>query len=161
MESKKSEASTPNGVGRGNRNLGNEVGHATRFPKGKSGNPGGRPSQTPFADAARIVADLLVDELDNQPTDSVSLRLAKRLASDALNGKTQAAAELANRAEGTPRPTERIAQRDIEIRVTYDDPAAEAEAKKRQRAKLASELGLDPDGATNSEAKKKNSGDTE
>jgi uncharacterized protein DUF5681 len=127
MNSKKTHGSSPNGLGRGNYNLGNEVGHATRFQKGKSGNPGGPPSQTPFADAARIVADLSVDELEDRPTDSVSLRWAKRLASDALSGKTQAAAELANRAEGTPRPTERIAQRDAEIRVIYDDPLGRAQ----------------------------------
>jgi Family of unknown function (DUF5681) len=161
MNSKKTHGSSPNGLGRGNYNLGNEVGHATRFQKGKSGNPGGRPSQTPFADAARIVADLSVDELEDRPTDSVSLRWAKRLASDALSGKTQAAVELANRAEGPPRRTEPSAQGDFNIRIVYDDPAAEAEARKRKLAEMIKELESCPDGAQNSAVKKENSGGTE
>jgi hypothetical protein len=69
--------------------------------------------------------------------------------------------ELANRAEGTPRPTERIAQGDVRIHVMYDDPAAEAEAKRRLLAKLAAELGPGPDGAKNSEVNKEGSSSTE
>jgi hypothetical protein len=157
MDSKKSDGSSRSGVGRGNHNLGNEVGHATRFPKGKSGNPGDRPSGTPFGDAARIVTDLRIDELENKPTDSVAVCWSKRLASDALSGKTQAAAEPANRAEGTPRPTERIAQGNAELHIVYDDPAAEAEARKWKLAEMIKELGSCPDGAKNSEVNKETS----
>jgi Family of unknown function (DUF5681) len=95
MKSELADGSSGSGVGRGNHNLGNEFGFNTRFPKGKSGNPGGRPSRTPYTDAVRIVADLKVSEMKIKPTDPVPLAIAKRLVKDALGGKTQAAAELA------------------------------------------------------------------
>ena len=138
--------SPKNKVGRGNKNLGNEVGFSTRFQPGTSGNPGGRPSRTPFADAARSVADLPVDELKHKPTDSVAIRWAKRLASDALSGKTLAAAELANRAEGTPRRTEPFPER---------DPLFE------RLAELTAELGACENRAGNSEVNEGGSSSSE
>lgn len=72
------------------------------WPKGQSGNPGGRPNKNPFTDAYRLVAELSVKELAVSPTDTVAIAVAKVTVREALKGKVSAAAEAANRAEGTP-----------------------------------------------------------
>jgi hypothetical protein len=87
---------------RGNPHIA-ELGRATQFQPGQSPNPGGRPSWTPYADAHREVAGLTVHELGVLPTDSVARATAKSVARQALKGNISAAAEAANRAEGTPR----------------------------------------------------------
>lgn len=80
-----------------------DFGAATRFKPGQSGNPGGRPRRTPYADAHRRVAELSVAELENSPDDSVVIRSAKAVARDAMKGNIPAAVEVANRTEGKPR----------------------------------------------------------
>jgi hypothetical protein len=76
------------------------------FPKGKSGNPGGRPKRTPLADACREVLALPV------PGDSegrtYAEKIAATLAEKAAKGDIRAAAELADRAEGKPRQSVEI-----------------------------------------------------
>jgi hypothetical protein len=80
-----------------------EAGVATRFKPGYSGNPVGRPRRTPYADAHRVVAELPVSDLKSSSKDSVSIGIAKSVARKALKGNISAAAECANRTEGTPR----------------------------------------------------------
>lgn len=87
---------------RGNPRIG-ELGRATRFRPGQSGNPGGRPSRTPYTDAHREVAELQVNDLRILPTESVAIAIAKSVAKQALKGSITADAEAANRVEGTPR----------------------------------------------------------
>jgi len=89
-----------------------EIGTATRFTPGRSGNPGGRPRNKPYTDAYLKVADLSVAELQSLPDDSVAVGIAKAMARAALEGKISAAVECANRAEGTPRQTVGIEEQD-------------------------------------------------
>jgi hypothetical protein len=72
------------------------------FPKGVSGNPGGRPQRTPYTDAHRAIAEGLVQDLGIKATDSVAMAIAKAVAREALKGKVAAAKEVADRIEGTP-----------------------------------------------------------
>jgi len=71
------------------------------WPKGVSGNPGGRPKKTPLADACR--------ELLNRPGPgdrsgrSYAEAIAEKLAKKALAGNIPAAREIADRAEGKAR----------------------------------------------------------
>jgi hypothetical protein len=83
-----------------------EAGVATRFTPGQSGNPGGRPRRTPYADAHRLVADLPIAELQDSPDDTVAIRMAKRVVRQGLEGKFAAVVEAANRTEGKPREME-------------------------------------------------------
>ena len=89
-----------------------------------SPNPGGRPRKTPFSDAYGEVADLSVAELEIRDTDSVAVAIAKATSKKALEGKTSAAVEAANRAEGKPRPIPDVplaAAGPTVIHVEYED----------------------------------------
>jgi Family of unknown function (DUF5681) len=80
-----------------------ELGKPTRWKPGQSGNPGGRPKRTPFADACREVGELT--DFEEKPGDPGHLRLAKALMRLALRGgigSVQAALALMDRAEGRP-----------------------------------------------------------
>ena len=98
-----------------------DLGRGTRFQSGKSGNPGGRPKRTPYADAHREVAELQVSELRILQTDTVAMATAKSVAKRALSGNISAAVEAANRAEGTPRPRpEADLNREVLIRLVEE-----------------------------------------
>ena len=88
----------------GNRNNPNiaEVGKAMRWQPGQSGNPGGRPKRTPYADACREVGELT--DFEEKPGDPGHVKLAKALMRHALSERMGAvqAAELMDRAEGRP-----------------------------------------------------------
>jgi hypothetical protein len=56
-----------------------------------------------FCSLTRAIANLKVKDLKLDPEDTVPLAMAKALALEALAGNVNAAAELANRAEGRPR----------------------------------------------------------
>lgn len=73
------------------------------WTKGVSGNPSGRPKKTPYTDAHREVAELLVKELKVSKSDSVARVVAKAIAKQAVKGKLAFAKEIADRVEGTPR----------------------------------------------------------
>ena|ERR1700678_2039180 len=79
-----------------------EAGSKTQFKPGTSPNPGGRPKRTPYTYACRQVAEMCVRDLKVNSSDPVPLAIAKIVAREALKGKVAAAAELANRVEGTP-----------------------------------------------------------
>lgn len=71
------------------------------WPKGVSGNPGGRPKRTTLTDALR---ELLAAQVPGDPegrthSDAIAEVLVKR----ALKGDVQAAREIADRTEGRPR----------------------------------------------------------
>jgi hypothetical protein len=123
MDSEETKVKQP----RGNPRIA-EHGKATRFRPGQSGNPGGRPNRTPYADAHREVADLPVSELRILPNESVATAIAKSVAKQALKGSVTAAAEAANRAEGTPRkcPETELA-REILLRIVEEKPRRSAE----------------------------------
>jgi hypothetical protein len=75
-----------------------------RWKKGcPSPDPGGRPKRTPYTDAHRQIAEVLVKDLKIRSNDSVALGAAKAVAREALRGKIPAAVEIANRVEGIAR----------------------------------------------------------
>ncbi len=115
----KSKTDTKQKKRRGNPMIA-QFGERTRFRKGVSGNPGGRPSWTPYADAHREVAQLAVRDLKVTQNDPVSLAVAKRVARAAIAGKISAASEAASRCEGTPRQMVELAQqREVTLHVVY------------------------------------------
>jgi len=82
------------------------VGKATQFKKGQSGNPGGRPKSAPMSDAAReVLAKLVPGDPEGR---TYAQAIAQKLADKALSGDLRAAQELADRAEGR-------AQQSVEI----------------------------------------------
>ena len=107
------------------------VGEATQFKKGVSGNPGGRPKRTPLADACREALALPV------PGDSegrtYAQKIAATLAAKAAEGDIRAAAELADRAEGRARQSIEIEQsqlREAFDRMSYEEKEAYAASGK-------------------------------
>jgi hypothetical protein len=116
MDSEETKVKQP----RGNPRIA-ELGKATRFRPGQSGNPGGRPNRTPYADAHREVADLPVSKLGILPNESTRMGIAKAVVRQALKGNIAAAIEAANRAEGTPRKCpETELTREILIRIVEE-----------------------------------------
>lgn len=82
-----------------------------------------------------------VKDLKGKPTDSVPIAVAKELARQAIAGKVQAAAELANRTEGTPTQRHEVGGPDgtavtVEANLSIDNLFAAIRAI----------YGLDPDG---------------
>ena len=99
-----------------------DAGVATRFQPGQSGNPGGKPRRTPYADADRIVAGLPVATFHRSPDDTVAIATAKAIARKAVEGNIPAAVEAANRTEGKPREMEKqsLQPREVQIHVVFD-----------------------------------------
>lgn len=112
-DAKNSPPETPNGSNktekksRGNPGI-VDAGVATRFKPGRSANPGGRPSRTPYADAYNLIADLSASNLRTFPDESVAIGIAKAVAREAMKGKIPAVVEAANRTEGKPRELNEI-----------------------------------------------------
>ena len=77
------------------------VGAATQFKPGQSGNPGGRPKKSPLADACR---ELLNNPVPEDPSGrTYAEAIAEQLAERALAGDIRAVREIADRAEGKTR----------------------------------------------------------
>ena len=134
MDSEETKVKQP----RGNPKIA-ELGKATRFRPGQSGNPGGRPNRTPYADAHREVADLPVSKLGILPNESVRIGIAKSVAKQALKGNISAAAEAANRAEGTPRKCPEVAdtlRREVVI-IVKEEKRVKEEQRVADRAEQA------------------------
>jgi ribosomal protein L29 len=85
----------------GFRGPGPDVGKATRWKPGQSGNPGGRPKKTPLADACRELLNMPVpkDKSGRSYAEAISEKLARK----ALAGNISAVREIADRAEGKAR----------------------------------------------------------
>lgn len=101
------------------------------WPKGTSGNPGGRPKRTPLTDACRDVLAQLVP--DDPQGHTYAQAIAEMLAAKALEGDIRAAQELADRAEGKPRQSLEIqnsALRQAFERMSTDELRAYAETGK-------------------------------
>jgi hypothetical protein len=83
-----------------------DVGRATQFKKGQSGNPGGRPKIAPFSQAVR---ELLVRPVPGDREGRTYAQvIAQVLADNAISGDIRAAQELADRAEGKARQSVEI-----------------------------------------------------
>src|SRR5215469_2579600 len=88
------------------RGLSPNVGKATQFKKGISGNPGGRPKSAPLSEAAR---EILSKPVPNDPDGRTYAQvIAQVLADKAIAGDLRAAQELADRAEGRSRQSVEI-----------------------------------------------------
>jgi len=74
-----------------------------RFQPGESGNPGGRPRMKPLSDAYRRVLGMSDEEIQklNPAELSRAMKIALSIAKKAAEGDTRAAAEVADRVEGT------------------------------------------------------------
>ena len=83
-----------------------DVGKATQFKKGQSGNPGGRPKLAVFSQAARAMLGKLVPGDPEGRTYAEAI--AQVLADKALSGDIRAARELIERAEGKPKQSVEI-----------------------------------------------------
>jgi uncharacterized protein DUF5681 len=119
---------------RGNPGI-RQIGASTRFIKGRSGNAGGRPKRTPYADAHREVAELEVRQLRRSRSDSVALGIAKSLARAALKGKISAASECASRVEGPPMQRVEVTEqgpREITLHIVYDKTVKKTREAQRE-----------------------------
>ena len=78
-----------------------DVGKATRWKKGQSGNPGGRPKSKTLSDAYKYK---LEEPVSNDPEGRTWAELiAEAQVRDAVRGNVQAAREIADRTEGKAR----------------------------------------------------------
>lgn len=78
-----------------------DIGKATQFKKGVSGNPGGRPKTAPLSEACR---EVLLERVPGDPQGrTYAQAIAHVLANLALEGDILAARELTDRAEGRAR----------------------------------------------------------
>jgi hypothetical protein len=104
-----------------------DVGKATQFKPGQSGNPGGRPKTAPLSQACR---DLLASSVpDDSQGRTYAEAIAEKLAQKALAGDIRAAQELADRAEGRPRQSleiEKVPLREAFERMTNEELLAYA-----------------------------------
>jgi len=70
---------------------------------GMTNNPSGRPKCKEYSQAYRKIAGMKARDLVLRPSDSVPMAMAKAQAKQALKGKTPAAKEIVDRAEGPVR----------------------------------------------------------
>jgi hypothetical protein len=84
---------------------GTQIGIATRFQKGVSGNPGGRPRSAKYSEALRQL--LTMDPTETIPVRTNAEKLAKQVFQLATTGKKKLGAicEIGDRAEGRPATT--------------------------------------------------------
>ncbi len=80
-----------------NRRINPAIGSATRFPKGVSGNPRGRPKITVLSEAIKAQ---LAEALPGKSEATYAEMIAKALCKRALAGDVMAAKEIADRSEG-------------------------------------------------------------
>ncbi len=71
-----------------------------RWPKGTSGNPGGRKKYKPFEDAYRKLGELPASELTESEKDSAIVASVKSTYRQAIQGSVRAVIEAADRTEG-------------------------------------------------------------
>lgn len=93
----------------------------TRFKKGQTGNPKGRPVTKPLSNAYLSLLSLPVSEFDQLIPEELSVAegIARAVIQQAIKGRVEAAREIADRIEGK-------ATQPIEASVALDDFWAEA-----------------------------------
>jgi hypothetical protein len=77
----------------------------TRFKKGQSGNPAGRPKSALYSDALRRKLSQIDETDEHEPKRSYAEILAEKAILKAKEGDIQALAHVADRTEGKPRQT--------------------------------------------------------
>jgi hypothetical protein len=104
------------------------------WPKGISGNPGGRPKKKPITDE---LERLLAEKAPNAKGRTWAALIAEALLHRARKGDVRAVAELANRIEGKPFQT---------VSVGYENPLEHVSDEELQQrmAELERQLGLTP-----------------
>jgi len=104
------------------------------WPKGVSGNPGGRPRK-------RLISDelerLLQGEAENTSGKTCAALLAEALLKKAFRGDLRAIAEVANRVEGKP-----LQAVDLDVKVDEDIESLSDEELEQRLLELNSRLGL-------------------
>lgn len=79
---------------------GNTIGASTRFQKGHSANPGGRPSYKKYSEALRAL--VAADPNEEFQLDSNASVLASRVVKMGVKGNISAVREIGDRCEGRP-----------------------------------------------------------
>ena len=96
-----------------------DVGKATRFQSGKSGNPGGRPKAL-ISDASRE----WLKQIDGKTGETNAELIAKAQGKKALKGETSAYNALADRTEGKPAQTQQhevISHSPVKVQIEAPD----------------------------------------
>lgn len=101
-----------------------------RFPKGVSGNPGGRPKFKILSEAYKVVLEH--DNAKPFKPQTNAEAIAEKMAAEARKGKVNAASELADRTEGKPRQAY-----EVKLSITDELPALIEEGRKRAAARKA------------------------
>jgi hypothetical protein len=102
---------------------GHKIGH--RFPKGTSGNPGGRPKMKLMSEAYKAALEL--EEHAKFPVPRTNAEaIAQKMVSEAKAGKVNAAGEITDRVEGKPRQAY-----DVKMSIMDELPDLIAEGRKR------------------------------
>ncbi len=81
------------------RNNDKRLANLKPFPKGVSGNPGGRPKKALLSDALRRQ---IAEAVPNAPEKTIAEVIARALIREAVSGNVQAIREIGDRSEGKP-----------------------------------------------------------
>jgi len=97
------------------------IGMGTRFPKGKSGNPGGRPKSRVLSEALRTrLAELKPDDPAGRTYAEIVADNLIEIACSERPGAVHAASEIADRLEGRSRQSIEIADFTADLRSRTD-----------------------------------------
>jgi hypothetical protein len=106
---------------------GNKIGN--RFPKGTSGNPGGRPKSKLLSEAYKKILEQEIPAGKDKGKTYAEV-IAEALAKESRKGKVHAASEIADRTEGSPRQAY-----EVKLSIMDELPTLIEEGKKRVAAR--------------------------